>query len=43
MPEKSWMLFCRATFIGCADGPEDLANQYKDYLTRDLNAKHGAR
>jgi len=30
-------------FIGCADGPEDLANQYKDYLTRDLNAKHGAR
>lgn len=30
-------------FIGCADGPEDLAGQYKEYLTRDLNAKHGAR
>lgn len=30
-------------FIGCADGPEDLADHYKDYLTRDLNAKHGAR
>ena len=30
-------------FIGCADGPEDLADRYKDYLTRDLNAKHGAR
>lgn len=29
-------------FIGCADGPEDLAGQYKEYLTRDLNAKHGA-
>ena len=30
-------------FIGCADGPEDLAGQYKHYLTRGMNAKHGAR
>lgn len=30
-------------FVGCAEGPEDLADQYKDYLTRDCNAKHGAR
>ena len=30
-------------FIGCADGPEEFAGRYKDYLTRDLNVKHGAR
>ena len=30
-------------FIGCANGPEDLADQYKDHLARDLNAKHGTR
>ena len=29
-------------FIGCADGPEDLASQYKHYLTQDLEHKHGA-
>lgn len=30
-------------FIGCADGPVDLAEQYKPYLTRGLEAKHGPR
>ena len=30
-------------FIGCADGPVDLATQYKRYLTRDLETKHGPR
>ena len=29
-------------FVGCAEGPEDLASQYKQYLTRDLENKHGA-
>ena len=29
-------------FVGCAEGPEDLASQYKQYLTRDLESKHGA-
>ena len=29
-------------FVGCAEGPEDLAGQYKQYLTRDLENKHGA-
>ena len=29
--------------IGCAVGPEELADHYKDYLARDLNAKDGAR
>ena len=29
-------------FIGCAEGPEDLASQYKQYLTQDLEDKHGA-
>ncbi len=29
-------------FIGCAEGPEDLASDYKRYLTRSLDDKHGA-
>lgn len=30
-------------FIGCADGPEDLADHHKGYLTQDLNTKQGTR
>ena len=30
-------------FIGCAHGPVDLAEQYKLYLTRGLETKHGPR
>jgi len=30
-------------FVGCADGPRDLADRYKDYLKESLNTKHGAR
>ncbi|MCY3688952.1 MAG: CopG family transcriptional regulator [Gammaproteobacteria bacterium] len=30
-------------FIGCAAGPEDLASNYKHYLTEGLERKHGAR
>ena len=29
-------------FVGCAEGPEDLAGRYKQYLTQDLENKHGA-
>ncbi|MCY4131965.1 MAG: ribbon-helix-helix protein, CopG family [Nitrospira sp.] len=29
-------------FVGCAEGPEDLASRYKQYLTQDLEHKHGA-
>ena len=29
-------------FIGCAEGPEDLASDYKRYLTQSLDDKHGA-
>lgn len=28
-------------FVGCANGPADLASQYKRYLTRDLEDKQG--
>ena len=28
-------------FVGCAEGPADLASQYKRYLRRDLEDKHG--
>ncbi len=30
-------------FIGCAGGPEDLSESYKQRLADDLNNKHGAR
>ena len=29
-------------FIGCAEGPEDLASNYKHYLTQSLDDKHGS-
>ena len=28
-------------FIGCAEGPQDLASEYKRYLASDLAEKHG--
>ncbi|MFZ5478306.1 MAG: ribbon-helix-helix domain-containing protein [Myxococcota bacterium] len=30
-------------FIGCGEGPEDLSERYKDYLTDSLAKKHGLR
>ena len=27
-------------FIGCAEGPEDLSDDYKKYLTQSLGQKH---
>ena len=29
-------------FVGCSEGPPDLASRYKQYLTQDLEHKHGA-
>ncbi len=29
--------------IGCAEGPEDLSDRYKDALTESLARKHGLR
>ena len=29
-------------FIGCAEGPPNLANDYKRYIAGDLAGKHGA-
>ena len=29
-------------FVGCSEGPHDLASRYKQYLTQDLEHKHGA-
>lgn len=28
-------------FIGCAEGPEDLAENHKQYLSRGFGEKHG--
>ncbi len=30
-----------SNFVGCAEGPADLASQYKRYLIRDLEEKYG--
>ena len=29
-------------FVGCAEGPVDLADRYKNYLTQDLGEEHGS-
>lgn len=29
-------------FVGCAEGPEDLASRYKQFLTQGLQDKHGS-
>ena len=29
-------------FVGCTEGPEDLAGRYKQYLTQGLEDKHGS-
>lgn len=29
-------------FVGCSEGPRDLASRHKQYLTRNLEHKHGA-
>ena len=29
-------------FVGCAEGPDDLASRYKQSLTQALDHKHGA-
>ena len=31
----------QSDFIGCAEGPEDLSERYKDYLTEGWAEKHG--
>ena len=28
-------------FVGCSEGPPDLASRYKQYLIQDLEHKHG--
>ena len=30
-------------FVGCAQGPEDLASGYKQHVVQALEGKHGAR
>lgn len=30
-----------SNFIGCAEGPEDLSENYKEYLAQSLEQKHG--
>lgn len=41
-PREKLNALLSSDFVGCAEGPEDLATRYKHYLTRDLENKHGA-
>ncbi len=41
-PREKLDALLSSDFVGCVEGPEDLASQYKQYLTRDLENKHGA-
>ena len=41
-PREKLYALLSSDFVGCAEGPEDLATRYKHYLTRDLENKHGA-
>ncbi len=34
--------FLSSGFVGCAEGPADLSERYKEYLTEGLERKHGA-
>lgn len=34
--------FLSSGFVGCAEGPADLSERYKDYLTEGLERKHGS-
>ncbi len=38
--EKKIQSLVTSGFVGCAEGPEDLASNYKQYSLQDLNAKH---
>lgn len=41
-PREKINALLSSDFVGCAEGPEDLATRYKHYLTRDLENKRGA-
>lgn len=41
-PREKLNALLSSDFVGCAEGPEDLATRYKHYLTRDLETKRGA-
>lgn len=41
-PREKLDALLSSDFVGCAEGPEDLSSRYKQYLTRDLENKHGA-
>ena len=40
---KNTQSLLSSDFIGCAEGPQDLAESCKQYLADDLEHKHGAR
>lgn len=39
-PEAKLKALLESDFIGCAEGPADLSENYKQYLTEDLTEKH---
>jgi nucleoid-associated protein YejK len=40
-PGSKMKALLESDFVGCAEGPEDLSVNYKDYLYQGLKEKHG--
>ncbi|WP_334168709.1 hypothetical protein [Methylobacter sp.] len=40
-PGSKLKALLESDFVGCAEGPEDLSANYKDYLYQGLKEKHG--
>jgi nucleoid-associated protein YejK len=40
-PRSKMKALLESDFVGCAEGPEDLSVNYKDYLYQGLKEKHG--
>ncbi len=39
-PGSKMQALLHSDFVGCADGPEDLSTNYKDYFYRGIKEKH---
>ena len=40
-PGSKFKALLESDFVGCAEGPEDLSTNYKEYIYQGLKEKHG--
>ena len=40
-PGSKMKALLESDFVGCAEGPEDLSTNYKEYIYQGLKEKHG--